>query len=82
MKVTVYTYKVIKGKFKDKVVKSFEFALLRHPACPISARDDEFEYILSCDELKLIDQKEIEIELPNGMTVEEAEEIKRRMTFG
>lgn len=57
----IYTYKVIKGEFKDRTVKSFESNALMHPNMPMSAFDDEGnEYVFTAHHLYLtgcIDQK-------------------------
>ena len=59
---TIYTYKVIKGENKGKIVKSFDsiyfdpyFCVVPCKNMPIATFDDEYEYIMFVEELELID---------------------------
>jgi len=47
----VYKYKIIKGDYKDKIVKSFSDYTLMPSNAPVSVFDDEHEYIVSASEI-------------------------------
>ena len=68
----IYSYKVTDGKFKGKVVKSFESCLGVHPHLPICVFDDHGnEYIVSVGELEWLET-----------TVEETPSYETAKQFG
>ena len=59
--MTIHTYKVIGGPFKDKIVKSFEDTLFKYPHLPTCVFDDKGnEYIVSIGELEWLETTEEE----------------------
>ena len=66
MKVPVYTYKVTKGKFKGRMVKSFSTATMLYGIddCPVCAcyDDDGHDYVIYKDHLRFISKEETEVD--------------------
>lgn len=68
MRVPVYEYEVIKGKYQGTIVMSFDNAvfdakhcIVPHPNTPFACFNDSGEYILFAGELKFISEYQMDI---------------------
>lgn len=59
--ITIYTYKITKGKFKGKIVRSYDSNAFVWGISPmvLSCFDDESDYLIYWDELEQIGEPEV-----------------------